>query len=63
MRNILKGINKSLESDIFYILNNYNIRHNNIAEDTPKYRNIVANMSDKEIVKIYDVFSLSGTGF
>ena len=46
---------KSLESAIFSILNNMNIRHNNVdPKDTAKYREFVAKLESKELEKWYD---------
>lgn len=46
--------NKKLEDNIFYLLNNLNIRHNNVTKDKPKYKEYVANMSDEELENWYD---------
>ena len=53
-RGELKGLNKSLEDDIFYLVNNLNIRHNNIEVSSPKYKKGVADMSKEEFEKWYD---------
>lgn len=53
-RAVLRSVNKNLESDIFFILNNYNIRHNNIAEESSKYRSDVANMGEDELIEVYN---------
>lgn len=53
-RNELEAIDRSLASDLFFLLNNLNIRHNNIEESSPKYKPYVASMSDTEIEAWYD---------
>lgn len=54
IRASLKGINKSLESDISYGLNNLNIRHNNCETVNKHYKQIVAKMPDDELEVLYD---------
>lgn len=53
-RKQLKPINGDLEDAIFFILNNANIRHNNISETDKNYRKFIANMSDVELEELYD---------
>ena len=54
-RGDLRKVDKVLESDLFYIFNNLNIRHNNIsAEDPGKYKAYVAQMSTENLEKWYD---------
>ena len=53
-RDTLKSLNKSLEDDLFYLLNNINIRHNNTDSDSTKYKKPVADMSKEELEKWYD---------
>lgn len=54
-RNNLKEINKSLESNIFFMLNNLNIRHNNCDISNEKnYKKYVANMSKETLEGYYD---------
>ena len=53
-RTELKGLNKSLEDDIFYLVNNLNIRHNNIEASSPKYKKSVAEMPKEELEEWYD---------
>lgn len=51
----LKQADKALESNLFYIFNNLNIRHNNIDPGEPgKYRDYVAKMPIEEREKWYD---------
>ena len=46
---------KTLEAAIFSILNNMNIRHNNVdAENTAKYHEFVAKLESRELEKWYD---------
>ncbi len=53
-RGKLKQINSSLESDLFYLLNTVNIRHNNSEPEGTKYNKVVAKMSKDSIEKWYD---------
>ena len=54
-RTELKSCNKNLESEIFTIFNNCNIRHNNVDENCKSsYNRYIAEISDKELEKIYD---------
>lgn len=53
-RGELKQLNRSLEDDIFYLVNNLNIRHNNIDSDSTKYKKAVAEMSKEELEEWYD---------
>lgn len=46
---------KGLESDLFYIANNFNIRHNNTDPDNPeKYREHVVRMQPCKLEELYD---------
>ena len=54
-RDAIKNVNKSLESNMFYLLNNFNIRHNNIDEDSKYYKQYVAKMTQEELINIYDL--------
>ncbi|MBQ9184080.1 MAG: hypothetical protein IJ143_09965 [Neisseriaceae bacterium] len=45
----------SIENDLFYLLNNLNIRHNNITKDDKKYKQCIAKMSDEELEEWYDI--------
>ncbi len=54
-RNELKSCNKNLESEIFTIFNNCNIRHNNVDENCKSsYNSYIAEISEKELEEIYD---------
>lgn len=54
-RKELQTINKQLSEDIFFMLNNINIRHNNRSKkDKSKYKECVAKMSKKQLEKWYD---------
>ncbi|MCH5270782.1 MAG: hypothetical protein J1E83_08540 [Lachnospiraceae bacterium] len=54
-RELLQKENKELEKDLFYLFNNFNIRHNNIDPKLKgKYRKHVANMSSDELEQWYD---------
>lgn len=47
--------NKSVvESDLFYLFNNINIRHNNLDKNGKNYKEFVANMNDNELENWYD---------
>lgn len=51
----LKAFNQKLEDDIFDILNNYQIRHNNSdPKNGNKYNPLLEEMSDQELEQIYD---------
>ena len=55
IRDKLKNEKKDLEDDIFCMLNNMDIRHNNTSEDDQKqFKSVVANMNDKQIEEWYD---------
>lgn len=47
-REKLKSIAPQLEKDIFYMLNNFDLRHNNHSEDDSKYREYVAKMEPEQ---------------
>lgn len=54
-RKELQVINKQLSEDIFFMLNNINIRHNNRSKkDMSKYKEYVAKMSRTRLEKWYD---------
>lgn len=54
-RKELQTINKQLSEDVFFMLNNINIRHNNRSKkDKAKYKEYVAKMSKKQLEKWYD---------
>lgn len=62
-RNVLKGINQSLERNIFFMLNNLNLRHNNCAEGDKNYKKAVASMTPMDLEHWYDVLlQLDRTG-
>lgn len=48
----MKKINKQLESNVGYLLNKLNIRHNNIEGKNAK--DYVKNLSEKELEEWYD---------
>lgn len=43
-----------MESDLFFLFNSVNLRHNNADPDGKNYIPFVANMMDEEIEKWYD---------
>lgn len=54
-RKELQTLNKQLSEDIFFILNNMNVRHNNRSKkDMSKYKEYVAKMSKTRLEKWYD---------
>lgn len=54
-RKELQAVNKQLSEDIFFMLNNMNIRHNNRSKkDKSKYKEYVAKMSKQRLEKWYD---------
>lgn len=54
-RKELQQLNKQLSEDIFFMLNNINIRHNNRSKkDKSKYKEYVAKMSKIRLEKWYD---------
>lgn len=53
-RKKLHQVNQSLENDLFYIFNNFNIRHNNCESQSKDYKPAIANMDKNELEKWYD---------
>lgn len=54
-RKELQTLNKQLSEDIFFMLNNMNIRHNNRSKkDKAKHKEYVAKMTKKQLEKWYD---------
>lgn len=54
-RKDLEALNQQLSKDIFFMLNNINVRHNNRSKkDKAKYKEYVAKMSKKQLEKWYD---------
>lgn len=54
-RNNLKKANSRLEDDLFYIFNNFNLRHNNCDSSLKnKYKEVIAKMPKKELESWYD---------
>lgn len=54
-RSDLKKVDETLETNLFYVFNNLNIRHNNTNPDLKgKYKAYVAQMSIEELEKWYD---------
>ena len=54
MREKLRQINSSLESDLFFLLNEVQVRHNNKEQGSKKYNPFVAGMEEKTIEQWYD---------
>ena len=53
-RKELKVINKQLEDNIFYMLNNLNLRHNNRSKKDKNYKEYVAKMKKSKLEDWYD---------
>lgn len=53
-RKELKAVNSTLEDQVFFMLNNMNIRHNNIKTGDGNYREAVAQMPETELEQWYD---------
>ena len=53
-REKLTSINRKLINDIFFMLNNLDLRHNNRTVGDKNYKENVANMSDSELEDWYD---------
>lgn len=54
-KSILHQVNPNLENDLFYIFNNFNLRHNNCDSSAKgKYKPYIANMKKDDLEKWYD---------
>lgn len=53
-RTEIASINKKLEDSIFFMLNNLDLRHNNMTKGDKKYNEKVANMNKAELEEWYD---------
>lgn len=53
-RSNLTSANKKLSENIFFMLNNLNIRHNNTSEKDKNFKPYVAGLSNDELEKWYD---------
>lgn len=53
-REKLTSINRKLINDIFFMLNNLDLRHNNRTAGDKNYKENVANMSESELEDWYD---------
>ena len=53
-RKTLSGINSTLEDGIFFMLNNLNLRHNNMSPDDKNYKEFVAKMDSETLENWYD---------
>ena len=63
-REALRNINKTLESNIFFLYNNMNIRHNNCDSTSKNYNEHTATMPKKELEFWYDeIYQLSLLAF
>lgn len=50
----LKNMVKEFESDLFFLFNICNIRHNNIEPNSKSYKKVIADLSEIELEKWYD---------
>lgn len=50
----LNTVDKTLTSDLFFLINTLNIRHNNADPDSKSYKKVVADMTDDELEEWYD---------
>lgn len=50
----LTAINKELASNVFFMFNNMNIRHNNRTEGDKNYKEVVAKMTQDALESWYD---------
>jgi hypothetical protein len=50
----LKIIDETIKNNLFFLLNNLNLRHNNIEPEDKNYKAIVANMTQTELESWYD---------
>lgn len=50
----LNSVDKTLTSDLFFLINTLNIRHNNADPDSKSYKKVVADMTDDELEEWYD---------
>ncbi len=63
-RNQLKNVNRLLETNIFFLYNSVNIRHNNCDINSNSYKEYTANMSKKNLEIWYDeIYQLSLLAF
>lgn len=53
-RKVIEERNRKLASDIFYMLNNLNLRHNNCKEGDKNYHEVVAKMKEADLESWYD---------
>ena len=50
----LNQVNPTLKKDLFYIFNNFNIRHNNCDNQSKDYKQAIATMDKQELENWYD---------
>ncbi len=50
----LDQVNHGLKKDLFYIFNNFDLRHNNCTDKTKKYKPVIAGMDRNELENWYD---------
>lgn len=54
-RDTISSVNKKAADDFFYMVNNLNLRHNNVTPGDKNYKKAVAEMNSDELEKIYDM--------
>lgn len=54
-RNELRTINSSLETDIGFLINNFNIRHENLVKSSSNYKPYVDGLPSDKLEEIYDM--------
>ena len=54
-RHELRIINSSLETDIGFLINNFNIRHENLVKSSSNYKPYVDGLSSDKLEEIYDM--------
>lgn len=53
-REKMSSIDNKFSSDLFYAFNNFNIRHNNISPESPKYKKPIADLTQEQLEYWYD---------
>ena len=53
-RDDLKRVDNALDRDVHFLINNINVRHNNVTEGSSSYKAYVANLTADELEEWYD---------
>lgn len=53
-RDTLNGIDKELATNIFFMFNNLDLRHNNRDKESKHYKECIAMLDDEELEQLYD---------